>query len=110
MRRTRWRTLSRRRSKRRAALKANNAMASVLNAMKAIQKPSAGRDSLAAWMPRLVIAPSAIASFVYVFVFVLWTLYLSMSDSTLLPSHRFVGLKPYFELWANKRWTIAYVN
>jgi glucose/mannose transport system permease protein len=85
-------------------------MASVLNAMKAIQKPSAGRDSLAAWMPRLVIAPSAIASFVYVFVFVLWTLYLSMSDSTLLPSHRFVGLKPYFELWANKRWTIAYVN
>jgi glucose/mannose transport system permease protein len=61
-------------------------------------------------MPRLVIAPSALASFVYVFVFSLWTLYISLSNSSLLPTYGFVGLKPYFELWSNQRWTIAYGN
>jgi glucose/mannose transport system permease protein len=61
-------------------------------------------------MPRLVIAPSVIASFVYVFVFSLWTLYISMSNSSLLPSYQFVGFKPYFELWSNQRWSIAYGN
>ena len=72
---------------------------------------AAGRgDPLAAWMPRLVIAPSAIASFVYVFIFTLWTLYLSVSNSTMLPTYQFVGLKPYFDLWSNRRWEIAYGN
>ena len=68
------------------------------------------RNPLSAWTPRLVIAPSALASFVYVFVFTLWTLYVSMSDSTLLPTYGFVGLKHYFDLWSNQRWTIAYGN
>jgi len=58
----------------------------------------------------LVIAPSALASFVYVVVFTLWTLYVSMSNSSLLPTYQFVGLKPYFELWSNQRWQIAYSN
>ena len=57
-----------------------------------------------------MIAPSALASFVYVFVFTLWTLYVSMSNSTLLPTYEFVGLRPYFELWSNQRWAIAYGN
>jgi glucose/mannose transport system permease protein len=65
---------------------------------------------LAGLTPQLVIAPSAIASFVYVFVFTLWTLYVSLSNSSLLPTYEFVGLKPYFELWSNKRWAIAYEN
>ena len=58
----------------------------------------------------LVIAPSMLASFIYVFVFTGWTLYISLSNSTLLPSYGFVGLKPYFELWSNQRWKIAYGN
>jgi glucose/mannose transport system permease protein len=28
----------------------------------------------------------------------------------MLPTYEFVGLKPYFELWSNQRWTIAYGN
>src|ERR1700690_435120 len=62
------------------------------------------------WLPILVIAPSLAASFVYVFVFSFWTLYISLSDSTLLPSYGFVGLKAYFDLWANQRWHVAYGN
>src|SRR5271165_804750 len=79
-------------------------------AIDASHAPTRRRDILGAWTPRLVILPSAIASFVYVFVFTLWTLYISMSNSSLLPSYEFVGLKPYFELWSNQRWTIAYHN
>ena len=66
--------------------------------------------TLAAWTPRLVIAPSALASLVYVFGFTLWTLYISLSNSTMLPTYKFVGLKPYFDLWSNERWQIAYGN
>ncbi len=51
-----------------------------------------------------------LASFVYVFVFTLWTLYISLSNSTMLPTYKFVGLKPYFDLWSNERWQIAYGN
>jgi len=68
------------------------------------------RARLAEWAPILVIGPSIFASFVYVFVFTGWTLYISLSNSTLLPSYGFVGLKPYFELWSNQRWKIAYGN
>jgi glucose/mannose transport system permease protein len=85
-------------------------MANALSGMAAVRKPAPWRDRLTAWTPRLVILPSGLASFVYVFVFTLWTLYVSMSNSTLLPTYEFVGLKPYFELWSNQRWAIAYGN
>src|SRR5271165_6954979 len=78
-------------------------------AVAATQKRSR-MGGLSSWIPALVIAPSAIASFVYVFVFTAWTLYVSMSNSSLLPTYEFVGLKPYFELWSNQRWQIAYSN
>lgn len=57
-----------------------------------------------------MLAPSLIASLVYVFVFTIWTLYISMSDSTLLPSYGFVGLENYEALWSNRRWNVAYTN
>ena len=85
-------------------------MANALSGIRAIQKPAGERNRLSAWTPRLVIAPSVIASFVYVFVFTVWTLYISMSNSSLLPTYQFVGLKPYFDLWSNQRWKIAYSN
>jgi glucose/mannose transport system permease protein len=68
------------------------------------------RDRLGRITPILVLAPSLLASFVYVFVFTGWTLYISMSDSTLLPSYGFVGLENYASLWANRRWNQAYSN
>ena len=85
-------------------------MANALSGIEALRKSSPGRDKLSAWTPRLIILPSAVASFVYVFVFTLWTLYLSLSNSAMLPTYQFVGLKPYFDLWSNRRWTIAYEN
>lgn len=67
-------------------------------------------DRLKRWVPILVIVPSIIASFVYVFVFAGWTMYISLSDSTLLPSYGFKGWDNYAELWNNRRWGVAYSN
>lgn len=67
-------------------------------------------DRLRKWVPILVLTPSLIGSFVYVFVFCGWTFYISLSDSTLLPSYGFKGLQAYADLWANRRWGVAYSN
>ena len=67
-------------------------------------------EKLKKWGPIFVIAPSILASFIYVFVFSGWTLYISLSDSTLLPSYGFKGLENYASLWSNRRWGVAYSN
>lgn len=68
------------------------------------------RERLQRAMPFIVLAPSLFASFVYVFVFAIWTFYISLSNSSLLPSYGYVGFEHYVSLWANRRWTIAYSN
>jgi glucose/mannose transport system permease protein len=70
----------------------------------------AWRQRLWSWGPLLVLLPSFLASFVYVVVFTLWTFYISLSDSTLLPTYGFVGFENYAALWDNRRWNIAYTN
>jgi glucose/mannose transport system permease protein len=67
-------------------------------------------ERLKRWVPIFVITPSIIASFIYVFVFAGWTLYISLSDSTLLPTYGWKGFENYADLWANRRWGVAYSN
>jgi glucose/mannose transport system permease protein len=68
------------------------------------------RERLSAYLPFIILVPSLIASFIYVFVFTGWTLYISLSNSSLLPSYDFVGFEHYVSLWQNRRWNIAYTN
>jgi glucose/mannose transport system permease protein len=68
------------------------------------------RERLAAVLPQLVLAPSLVATFVYVFVFCGWTIWISLSNSTLLPDYTISGFHQYVELWSNRRWSIAYTN
>jgi glucose/mannose transport system permease protein len=68
------------------------------------------RERLGQALPIIVIAPSMIASFIYVFGFAIWTFYVSLSNSSLLPSYGFVGFHHYVALWSNTRWKIAYTN
>jgi glucose/mannose transport system permease protein len=63
-------------------------------------------DRLPVWL----LLPSLIASLIYVFGFTLWTFYISLSDSTQLPTYNFVGFESYVHLWQNRRWNIAYTN
>jgi glucose/mannose transport system permease protein len=62
------------------------------------------------WLPFWLVLPSLVASFIYTFGFTAWTFYLSLSDSSQLPSYGFIGLENYKRLWANKTWDIAYSN
>jgi glucose/mannose transport system permease protein len=68
------------------------------------------RKRLSEMLPQLVLAPSLVATFVYVFVFSGWTIWISLSNSTLMPDYSLVGFHHYAELWTNRRWTIAYNN
>ena len=68
------------------------------------------REWLSGVLPQLVLAPSLLASFIYVFVFCGWTIWISLSNSSLLPDYTLAGLHQYVELWSNERWRIAYTN
>lgn len=65
---------------------------------------------LNARLPIILLVPSLIGSFIYVFVFTGWTFYISLSDSSLLPTYGWVGFDNYLSLWSSRRWNIAYSN
>lgn len=68
------------------------------------------RDRVSSITPQLVLAPCLTLSFVYIFVFSAWTFYISLSNSSLLPTYDFVGFEHYVSLWQNRRWNVAYKN
>lgn len=61
-------------------------------------------------LPKIVLVPTVLAMFMYVVIFSLWTLWISISNSTLLPDPTFGGFGEYVALWKSKRWTVAYQN
>jgi glucose/mannose transport system permease protein len=62
------------------------------------------------WLPRLVLAPSFVLSFLFIYGLIAWNGYLSLSASRLLPNYRFVGLEQYTALFASERWWVALGN
>jgi glucose/mannose transport system permease protein len=68
------------------------------------------RERLTSVLPQLVLVPSLLATLIYVFVFCAWTIWISLSNSTLLPDYSLSGFHQYAELWSNRRWNIAYTN
>jgi glucose/mannose transport system permease protein len=62
------------------------------------------------WLPRLVLAPSFAALIVFVYGFILFTIYLSTTSSTLLPVFDFIGFGAYSRLFTIPNWTVALKN
>ncbi len=62
------------------------------------------------WLPRLVLAPSFVLSFLFIYGLIAWNGYLSVSASRLLPNYEFVGLAQYSALWESERWMVALKN
>lgn len=62
------------------------------------------------FLARLVAWAIAAAAVSYVVGFTLWTVVISLTDSTLLPTYDFVGLKHYWALLRSRIWQVAYVN
>ncbi|MFD0979501.1 MULTISPECIES: carbohydrate ABC transporter permease [Tropicimonas] len=68
------------------------------------------RDRLQDWVPRIVLAPSFAAVLLFVYGFILYTGWLSMTNSRMLPNNDFIGLANYVKLFGLKHWNIALVN
>jgi glucose/mannose transport system permease protein len=68
------------------------------------------RNQLQNAVPKLVLAPSFAAILVFVYAFILYTGYLSLTDSKMLPSYGFVGLLNYERLWKLPHWWRAITN
>lgn len=78
--------------------------------MRATDRHSKISSMLETALPKLVVAPSVTAMIVFIYGFILWTLYISMTKSTFLPSYDFVGLTQYLKLWSIERWWVACKN
>jgi glucose/mannose transport system permease protein len=77
----------------------------------AIPQPGrTARERLGEFLPRIVLAPSFAAVLVFVYGFIIFTGYLSFTDSKILPSFDFVGWKNYVRLWSLPNWWIALEN
>ena len=62
------------------------------------------------WLPKLVIAPSFVLAFLFIYGLIAWNGYLSVSESRLLPNYDFAGLDHYLTLWENERFRVAMTN
>lgn len=60
--------------------------------------------------PHLLLLPSLIVGMVFYYGFLLWTGWISLTRSGLLPSNEFVGLLQYQRLFADERWLQALAN
>jgi glucose/mannose transport system permease protein len=75
-----------------------------------VDAPRPRLDRLAEWLPKLVLAPSFVATLFFVYGFILYTSYLSFTKSRFLPVWAWDGLRPYERLWANPVWWTSLQN
>ncbi len=62
------------------------------------------------WLPKLVVAPSFIVSFCFIYGLIAWNGYLSLSASRLLPNYEFAGFDQYVNLFESERFHVALSN
>jgi glucose/mannose transport system permease protein len=72
--------------------------------------PGSIRRKLQDWLPRLVLAPSFAVILLFVYGFILFTAYLSTTNSTILPRFDFIGFINYEKLFAQPSWWTALKN
>jgi len=66
--------------------------------------------SLERILPQIVVAPTFALIVFFVYGYILWTGYLSLSASRMMPDYGFVGLENHIRLWASPRWHVAIRN
>jgi len=68
------------------------------------------KSRLQNWIPKLVLSPSLAMTLVFVYGFIIFTVYLSFTDSRMLPSSGLVGFDNYDRLWSLRAWWTAIEN
>ena len=62
------------------------------------------------WLPKLVVAPSFVLGFAFIYGLIAWNGYFSVSASRLLPNYEFAGFEPYVTLFESERFQVALKN
>ena len=68
------------------------------------------RTRLQLWLPKLVLSPSVALILLFVYGFIAFTIYLSFTDSRILPSFGMVGWENYDKLFRLSHWRTALSN
>ncbi len=68
------------------------------------------KNHLQHWLPKIVLAPSFVLILIFVYGFIIYTGYLSMTDSRMLPSYEWLGWDNYFKLFRLRHWKISVNN
>ena len=61
-------------------------------------------------VPKMVLAPSFVAILIFVYGFIAWTAWVSLTRSRLLPKYEIKGFIQYERLFASPRWDTAITN
>ncbi len=65
---------------------------------------------LETWLPKIVLAPTTLSILIFVYGFILWTAWISLTKSRLLPQYELDGFSQYIKLFSNPRWWVASKN
>ena len=76
----------------------------------AIPRTRRGQWQIADLLPRLVLAPSFAIVLVFVYGFIIWTVYLSFTNSHMMPVYKLTGFDAYRRLWSQPNWYMALHN
>jgi glucose/mannose transport system permease protein len=68
------------------------------------------RFALQNFISQLVVAPSFTIILFFVYGFIIWTGYISFTQSRMLPNYEIVGFLQYTKLWLDPRWITAITN
>ena len=68
------------------------------------------KTRLQLWLPKLVLSPSLAMILIFVYGFIFFSVYLSFTDSRLLPSFGLVGWENYSKLWRLSHWETSLIN
>lgn len=68
----------------------------------------AGRLQL--YLPRIVLSPTILAAVIFIYGFILWTAWISLTRSGLLPRYELAGFLQYVKLFQSARWWVASKN
>lgn len=61
-------------------------------------------------LPKVVLAPTALSMLIFVYGFIFWTGWISLTRSQLLPVYDVEGFSQYIKLFSNPRWWVAGKN
>lgn len=73
-------------------------------------KKSNNSKKISNWLPKLLVSPSFVAMVVFIYGFIFWTIWISFTDSKMMPSYKFVGFSNYISLFNEPRWWVALKN